>query len=117
MKYFTQQDPIHHKIFKPFVILYLGSQSEPRVTHNLWTELAMVNLGSGFLGIISANSAADHSIQVPLSKFSDIWVTEFQECLQCPVSSCYWHLIALSSFLEQRNAKNCEKIMSQWVFQ
>ena len=26
MKYFTQQDPIHHKIFKPFVTLYLGLQ-------------------------------------------------------------------------------------------
>ena len=85
----------------------------------------MVNLGSGFLGIISANSAADHSIQVPLPNVwvsvtfeaSEIWVTVIQECLQCPVSSCYWHLIALLSFLEQRNAKNCEKIMLQWVFQ
>ena len=88
-----------------------------------------MNLGSGYLGIISANSAADHSIQVPLSKFlglgprlsvtfqvSEIVVTGFQECLQCPVSSCYWHLIALLSFLELRNAKNCEKIMLQWVF-
>ena len=29
----------------------------------------MLNLGSGFLGIIFANSAADHSIQVPLPIF------------------------------------------------